>query len=283
MTPDPTKALLSYQAVPGVCNAARAAVGCNNPEGTGGNPNNLVNCFVNDKTALPFVVKDVRFWLSRLIPLPDTLSLRAWSGTVATGPDSTGATSFLYEQEIPPGSLVAGGQNTVVLDAPVVFTDSNEFCIGVFSGPDDDAVGVQTEFGTDGTKSYIQAPTCDPFFDIFRTLAAINEPNFCIEAFVEETTVSTSCFMTSTTSLISFSAHSIMLLSHHNRLRIAPRNCQRAAQLPIPRRRQREAHLLRARPSCRQGAHLQIAPRIARRLDLPRQLRQQQRQLLLVL
>ena len=49
----------------------------------------------------PFNVVSVRFWLSDQIGLPDTLSVRVWSGDVSTGPDSEVGTSFLYEQASP--------------------------------------------------------------------------------------------------------------------------------------------------------------------------------------
>ena len=104
----------------------------------------------------------MRFWLGGVnVNIPDTLSVRVWSGNTAAGPDSSNATLFLYEQEIPAGNFSAG-PNTIALDVPVEFTDTDEFCAGIFSGPLDDGVRVQTEFGTDGTKSYVQAPLCAP-------------------------------------------------------------------------------------------------------------------------
>eukprot|EP00578_Thalassiosira_sp_NH16_P001400 CAMPEP_0181136550 /NCGR_PEP_ID=MMETSP1071-20121207/33236_1 /TAXON_ID=35127 /ORGANISM="Thalassiosira sp., Strain NH16" /LENGTH=114 /DNA_ID=CAMNT_0023223253 /DNA_START=93 /DNA_END=437 /DNA_ORIENTATION=+ len=110
------------------------------------------------------------------------MSVRIWSGNEASGPDSSDATSFLYEQVIPPGTYSTGA-NTIAMNNPVVI-NTNEFCAGVFSGPHEDGFVLSTEAGS-GTKSYGQGPACEA--DNFGSLASFEaEGHICIEALVTD-------------------------------------------------------------------------------------------------
>jgi hypothetical protein len=188
VTTVPELVVLSNQANAGICD--RSSVnGCTYADGTVGNPNDIVNCFQNEMTALPFQVHAVRFWLDNLsIPAPENLNVRIWSGSKANGPSST---TPMFDQPLPPGSI-----NTQVmddfsviayLDRPVEIT-KGEFCAGVFSGPTkfsgltNDAVQIFSEAkDVLETNFFWKAPVCgvDTFQQIGGTVG-------CIEVLVKE-------------------------------------------------------------------------------------------------
>jgi hypothetical protein len=167
--------------VPGICGASIGDFGCANLDGMGnsGNPNDAVNCFdVTDfGGSPPFFVSSVRFWLGTSIRLPADLEIRAWNGTVATGPTTT----LLYSEEL---SGYVQGENTVQLLEPLeVLTD--EFCIGLASQTVTDGLRVGTEAGS-GVSSFVIAPVCGG--PDFTALSQLTEVGFsldlCIEALV---------------------------------------------------------------------------------------------------
>ena len=82
-----------------------------------------------------------------------------------------------------PGSISAG-LNTVVLSTPIGFLFTPTFCVGVYSGPMNDAIRMATETPGDGRDSFIRAPVCG--FNSFATLHSIGagDRKFCIEALV---------------------------------------------------------------------------------------------------
>ena len=168
--------VLSNQDIPGTCNAV-GRYGCYGGAGTFANPINLVNCFSNVQMQLPFEVDAVRFWLATGDQPPDTMSVRIWSGSEASGPLSSDAASILYEQVIHPGTYSYAGPNTIVMNNPVVI-NNNEFCAGVFSGPLDDGFALSTENNSCG--SYALAPTCD------RPTWTSHNTRLCIEALISD-------------------------------------------------------------------------------------------------
>ena len=168
-------AVLSNQATPGVCDAV-SAFGCYDDDGTFGNPQDSVSCFNNDQISVPFQVHALRFWIGQPPLFPDTLSLRIWSGSAASGP-----TGMLYEQVLAPGSYVPG-ENSIFLDSPFEITDE-EFCAGVYSGPDTDGYAMYADAG-DGKDSFILAPVCGA--ESFFPLSSIGfNLEYCIEAFIK--------------------------------------------------------------------------------------------------
>jgi hypothetical protein len=180
-TTSPDLVVLSNQANPGVC-AALYSTGCSNDDGSLGNPQDLVNCFINNKTALPYQVNAVRFWLGTAIPPPKYLDVRIWSGSRANGPSS-----LMFEQSLP-AQLILGeyGPITAYLDTPVEITEQ-EFCVGVFSGPTKysgltyDAVTIQFEASNgQEANSFREMPMCG-----IETFTRYGD-KLCIEALVRE-------------------------------------------------------------------------------------------------
>jgi len=88
--------ILSNQATPGICTELYE-FGCTDVGGTVGNLNDLLSCYKNVGVELPFKIHALHFWFGRYVPIPNTLSLRIWSGS-ASGPGT-----ILYEQPITPG------------------------------------------------------------------------------------------------------------------------------------------------------------------------------------
>ena len=171
--------VLSDLATPGVCASVGNEVGCTNPSGTSGNPNDMIACFNNSQTTLPFEVHALRFWIGTSAPLPDNLFLRIWSGSATTGPGT-----LLYEQEVPPGSYNIA-ENTIALDDPFEFS-GQEFCAGVYSNLTNDGFRLVMETG-DGLESRFLAPNCGAPFDTWYPVqATIGALEFCIEALVTD-------------------------------------------------------------------------------------------------
>jgi hypothetical protein len=186
VTTVPELVVLSNLANPGVCTVAQEFGCTNNANGTAGNPQDIVNCFMNDQTAIPYQVHAIRFWLASKIPAPEYLEVRIWSGSKDTGPSSS---SPLYHQSLPDGSLMLmeGQPVTAYLDNPIEITEQ-EFCAGIFSGATtdggltNDAVKIQAEiFDAPETFFFQKAPWCD--IDIFEQIdGAVG----CIELLVKE-------------------------------------------------------------------------------------------------
>jgi len=165
---------LSLQNEVGICQADVNGVGCAAVEadGTGGNPNDLVNCFnITDfGGTTPYFIDSVRFWLPDTIPLPLDLSVTVWNNG-GNGPIG----SPIYREEV---FGFAPGENFFPL-SPTEF-DASLICIGLFSGTATSGLRVLTEPG-DGDQSFVLAPACNVLqFCPLEQVAP--QFDFCIEA-----------------------------------------------------------------------------------------------------
>eukprot|EP00934_Nitzschia_sp_Nitz4_P002163 Nitzschia sp. Nitz4//NODE_590_length_10398_cov_65.316349//4897//6201//NITZ4_additional_000085-RA//1//CDS//3329531986//2163//frame0 len=166
---------LSYNAVTGTCAGNVNGLGCAGPT-SGGNPNDLVNCFTASDFGVttPFVLDSVRFWVGNTPVVPADLAIKVWTDVVGGAPGDTPALT----ESITGYSF---GENEFALTTPMTIT-TDEVCVGLFSGDTSSGFRLRNE-EVGGSNSFILAPTCD--IDTMSSTSDLGfEVAFCLEALV---------------------------------------------------------------------------------------------------
>jgi hypothetical protein len=148
-------------------------LGCTDPGGTAGNPQDMLECYETTLTP-PIDVTVVQYTLGVSVPLPDTadLVIHEWAGP--------GNLPGVLVDQIPldPATDIVAGAYDFVLPTPVNVTTTG-FCVG-FHG-DDAADGFRVGFSDAGAagESYIRANLCG--LAAFTEASDLMNPgNFCI-------------------------------------------------------------------------------------------------------
>lgn len=156
-------------------------IGCSDPGGVIGNPNDLVECYYNATLTPPFELTAFTYTIGTSVPPPDSLNLKVfeWSGPGAPG-------SLITTVALGAGDLTPGFHN-LVLASPVALP-TPDFCVGLNSDPADDGFRAATtvEFSgyTAGT-SWVKAPDCG-IIDFTEMINIGFEENWCFSATINQ-------------------------------------------------------------------------------------------------
>jgi len=157
-------------------------IGCSDPFGDAGNPNDLIECYNNATLTPPYELVAFTYTIGTSTLPPDTLNIRVfeWGGA---GPPGALVTTV----PLGPGDMTPGFHN-LVLASPIALP-TPDFCVGLFSEPLDDGFRALTSIGpyTPGT-SWVRAPECGT--PDFVELADLGFPqNWCYTATIEESVI----------------------------------------------------------------------------------------------
>src|SRR5690606_12548837 len=101
-------------------------IGCSDEMGTGGNPQERVECYTAQNVVPPFPVASFSYEIGDVVPAPDALEIVVyeWDGMSAPGME-------IGAEAVPMQNLTVG-QHTVILQTPLNVVDpSGNFCVGL--------------------------------------------------------------------------------------------------------------------------------------------------------
>ena len=158
------------------------SIGCTDPEGIGGNPQDIVECF-EASLIPPFDLVEVEYGLPDMAPPPPEaadLVVFEWDGP-------GNAPGALIEQiEIDPMNLAAG-TNTFTLEAPIEI-GAVGFCVGLHGEEEMDGMRLTFSDNTLGGESYLRASLCG--LDDFTTTDDLGIPGaFCVHPTINSSNV----------------------------------------------------------------------------------------------